>query len=213
MKIRTLSLLFIAALSTPAAWAAGGNGAPLPPQFSFDSGGVSISGGSVGEPIAWMGMIRERDHAHMAVRFVRGVDAADLSGNLVLAEPGADQAQAIYTAVIVGNGAASVVAAPAFISAIGSIDITATVSGDSISVAAPYMELIYVRPGVGSWTFGTGDGSDLDGDGEENGSITVALAQLIDGGAGSPPETVEAGDVVMVIDPYRIRVGQLVVAP
>jgi hypothetical protein len=212
MKIRSLSLLLIAAMSAPMLSAAG-PGMPLTPELAFDSSGVTISAVSPGDTVAWMGMIRERSGAHMNVRFVRGADTVDLSGQLTLIEAGADEAQAIYTVANVANGAASVVNAPGFVRTVDSINVTATAGQSSISIEAPYMELMYVRPGVGSWTFGTGDGSDLDADGEENGSIVVPLAQLIDSGAGLPPETVDAGDVIMVIDPYQIRVAQLAVAP
>lgn len=204
MKRRTLTVI-TAVIAAFAAFAD-------PPTVTFTENGVAIGGVAPGTKIAWLGMIRERAGAHARVRFERGFGPATPAGKLEIAEAGADRAHAIWVVADVGSGSARRSAAPGFVHSSAGIVIDATPGGVSVAIESAMVELVYVRPKRGAWSFGTGDGSTLDADGESNGVVVMPLSALNRfQGNPHPPEQVEEGDVILVIDPYRIRSGQLAV--
>lgn len=79
-------------------------------------------------------------------------------------------------------------------------------------VAEGIVEVLVVRPGAGesagAWAGEVWDGGSADGDGLADGSAGVSPARLEPVGAsGPPPETYEAGDVLIAITPRALRFG------
>jgi hypothetical protein len=184
-----------------------------PPTILFTPGGVSLGGIAPGTKVAWLGMIRERVDNHTRVRFERGYGPATPAGKIEIAEKGASTAQAIWLVADASSGLARRSAAPGFVHSSADISIRAESGDRSIAIESAVVELLYVRPKKGAWSFGTGDGSDLDADAAANGVVTMLLSDLRDlQGNPHPPEQVKEGDLILVIDPYRIRTSQLVVS-
>lgn len=77
---------------------------------------------------------------------------------------------------------------------------------DRLVVDRSDIEVLAVRPGVGAWSLSLHDGGDIDGDRTDDGRITLALVDLEPLGetATPPPDSLEAGDVIALIDPRRM---------
>jgi hypothetical protein len=91
-----------------------------------------------------------------------------------------------------------------------SIETKLAVGDTSISVQSRFIELMFVRPGRGVWSFRAGDGGGLDQDGTRDGWVKIALASLVAyKGNPHPPATVEPGDRVFLIDPTELRAGDV----
>lgn len=183
-----------------------------PPTVAFTSGGVTIGGVAPGTKVAWLGMTRERIDSHTRVRFQSGIAPVNASGKFNIVETGADRAHAVWVVADVVSGSGRRSAAPNFSPSPVEIVIRATSGQPSISVESASVALLYVRPNGGAWSFSTGDGSTLDGDGEANGIVVVPLSELKQlQGNPHPPATTEEGDVILVIDPSSIRTAQAAV--
>lgn len=183
-----------------------------PPSIDFGPSGLTVRGLKGNGKIAWLGMIRERVGSHTRVRFERGTKHAT-AGVVAIAEAGADHSASIWAVVDAADGGAAHSAAPRFRHAAQQIDIVAPVGTATIAVESAMVELLYVRPGVGVWRFGTGDGSDLDADLLSNGVVVMPLSALrsIDDDL-APPTVVERRDVLIVMDPTSNRITRLVVS-
>lgn len=201
---------FFIAVTVMAALSAFGD----PPTITFTAGGVTLAAVKPGTKLVWLGMIREPEGSQARVRFVRGLETATPAGKIEIGEAAANQAQAIWVVADVSSGDARRSAAPNFVHSPSEIVIDARPGATSIDIESAMVELVYVRPrgGGGAWSFGTGDGSLLDGDHENNGTIRLSLSSL-KGFQGNPhpPEQVQEGDVILAIDPVRIRSSQLAV--
>jgi len=183
-----------------------------PPSMEFGPAGLTIRGVRGNAKVVWLGMVRERVNNHVRVRFVRGASRAT-AGVMTIAEPNADRSSSLWTVVDGSDGNARHSAAPRFTHSGQQIDIQAAPGATTIAFESAMVELLYVRPGAGAWTFGTGDGSDLDGDLESNGTVVMPLNALKSLDDDTPPPThVEKHDVIMVIDPTGRRVTRLVVS-
>ncbi len=74
------------------------------------------------------------------------------------------------------------------------------------------MRILFVRPPAGAWAFDATDGSDLDADGRTDGQVTVHLSKLQPlHGSRPAADGIATGDVILVVDPRRIRSGEVVV--
>jgi hypothetical protein len=68
-------------------------------------------------------------------------------------------------------------------------------------------EMLVVRPKDGAWRVIAFEGSDNDGDQEENGKLSLASSNAVAvGNSGKPPNRLKKGDVIAVIDPGRMEV-------
>jgi len=76
-------------------------------------------------------------------------------------------------------------------------------------------QVLLVRPGVGVWSVRLADGGSADVDGANDGRIEAALDALEPAAPSSPaaPDGVEAGDVVVVVDPGSLELLTLRVGP
>jgi hypothetical protein len=181
------------------------------PAIQFNADGVQVGGFGSGT-IAWLGMVREPVDHHMRVRIERGMKNILGLGTALIPEANVEVSRSIWAVVSVA-GTALHAAAPDYSYSAQPIVINAVPGETTFAVESPLIELMYVRPGVGIWSFGCGDGADLDADLELNGTIVVSLSSLQNMGRPAPlPETVQESDLIVAIDPYGIRLTQMAVA-
>jgi hypothetical protein len=191
---------------------AGGLGAQQP-AVQFGPGGVTVGGMKPGTRIAWMAMTRKRVGYHIEVEVLRGVDVVTPNGSQFVEMAGADLAHTIWTVADISNGKASRAKPPAYSHSERPVPISATAGADHFTVDAPVAEVMYVRPRFGVWSFGAHDGTALDTDATLDGTIRVALTSLVAyKGNPHPPERVEPGDIILVLNTQQARAGQLEVA-
>lgn len=88
------------------------------------------------------------------------------------------------------------------------------VAGEVAQVSAPctLCQFVVIRPGTGVWSETVASRGSLD-DGNEEGSATVSLGRLAPDGetSGAPPQTLQAGDVVFVVDSFHAAYSLLTV--
>jgi hypothetical protein len=204
MKIKTvLTITLIAStlMISRSAWADS-------PTIDFSGSGVTAGNVAPGTNVAWLGMVRERIDDLVRVRFVRGTAHATAQSTVSISEPDANASSSLWGIINVGSGENAASAAPLFGYASGEIAVHAPIGQSSIKIESPAVELLYVRPAVGVWSAGTGDGSDLDLDLEPNGVVELSLATLKPlGDSPAAPATVQQGDVLVLIDPQGIRLS------
>jgi hypothetical protein len=76
------------------------------------------------------------------------------------------------------------------------------------------VEILYVRPKRGALAFSVADGGGRDQDGVQNGEIAMAMESLRPfKGNPHPPQTVEPGDLILVIDSRGLRTAMVEVLP
>lgn len=201
MTLLTMTLIASTLIVSPAALAD-------PPTIEFTAAGITAGNISPAAKVAWLGMVRERIGDVVRVRFVRGTGRATAQSTVSISEPAADTSSSLWGVINVASGERAASAAPSFGYASDEIAVHAHIGQSSIKVESPAVELLYVRPNVGVWSAGTGDGSDLDLDLEPNGIVELSLVTLrpLDDSPAAPG-TVEQGDLLVLIDPQGIRVS------
>ena len=201
-----MSKRFVVALAwTLLAGAAVAAGRALP-QVAFSRGGVTISGLSPGTRVAWLGMIREPRENHTRTRIVRGFQPVTPQGSFAIDAEHADESRGLWAVVDVGTGASVHARSPRAVASKRSIVVAAPAGSATIGIESGAIELLYVRPPSRAWRFAVADGGGLDADGEQNGTIVVALPSMkpLHGQAGGPSGT-ERGDVLLLLDPRQLR--------
>lgn len=79
---------------------------------------------------------------------------------------------------------------------------------DRLDLALSMAEVLLVRPSVGAWGLRVGDGGASDEDGAADGGIRAALAAMWSlGDSPLPPERLQPGDVVVVIDTQNLQIA------
>lgn len=72
-----------------------------------------------------------------------------------------------------------------------------------------YLKFWLVRPGRGAWVHTTEDGGSGDGDGLADGKATANVTQFTPvAGSPGPPTDLQRGDIVIVVDPWQLRVSE-----
>lgn len=146
----------------------------------------------------------------MAVVVPRGEDVADGQGRARISHPHADVFPALWVIAAIDDGEVVYATSPGYSISATAVEITAVAESVTFAVKAPVGKLLYVRPGVGAWTFTGKDGGRGDADVTQNGRIEVALTSLMaERGNRPPPETTLSGDVIVAIDSRWMRVGQV----
>jgi hypothetical protein len=184
------------------------------PVLTFTDEGIIVGGVEPGAQLAWIGMIRDTSEDTPRVKIVRGIRPASPDGKVTIESPGADRAAAVWAVADLGRGAGKRSGAPGYSHTAREIRMRAVAGQPTFEISSAAAEVLYVRPRRGAWTFFAGDGAGIDADGRLDGIVTVNLATMDPfEGNPHPPETVQAGDIILAIDPYDIRVSQLEVAP
>jgi hypothetical protein len=201
-----LALLALVALAAPS---------NEEPHVNAEHERVRVTGIAAGERVAWAALVREAVGNVDRVKIVRGIDTVDSSGDLSIDETLGAQARTTWLLSWRDSAGSS----QAFrIGANADADdatINITVGATTISVEAAAIDLTYILPDGKAFYFFGADGSTLDADGSQNGTILINLSSLkIFGSPTSPPPlptATHAGDVIKVFDVYEWRATELVV--
>ena len=118
--------------------------------------------------------------------------------------------QSIWAAVELDSGRVAVAVAPGLPSPDLSLPSGSTLPiGDSLTLELREVEIVVIRPGVGAWTDAISDGGVRDLDREADGRLRAGLETLRTIQGAPPPEALATGDVVLAIDPVRLRYAVL----
>jgi|HubBroStandDraft_3_1064219.scaffolds.fasta_scaffold08588_2 hypothetical protein len=188
------------------------DGAPtaaVEPSISFFDQAVVASGVTPGGKLVWLGVMRELKQGALDWSHVEKV-VLDTSGTgSVRLELGkAVPPQSIWLAVDLATGRLAAGAPPGY--PLRRFELP----GDALRAAAGRVEigrrlviLLWVRPGVGVWALRVGDGGPGDADGVADGTVRVAVGQLVAVDAPGALEAVAARDVVIVVDQDSMELG------
>jgi hypothetical protein len=220
VRFSTAVLLGIAvAVCSSAAYGADREGARpgLPtsavPPIEFHRGNVTLRGLPPGGAVGWMALVRERIENHIRVSIHRGVVHAASDGEARITDPSADAARAIWAVAPVTSGNPFVTTAPGYPASPAPIESTHPAGASSMRIEAAEIYLLYVHPPAGTWFYDGTDGSDIDADHAQNGTIDVPLSALqrLDNGPPKPPDQIEGGDYILLIDPRLLRSAVVVI--
>jgi hypothetical protein len=186
---------------------------PAGPQATFGKKGVAITGLTPGAHVAWIGLIAEPRGYHTRLRLTRGFAPAAQSA-IEIPEHDADVSRSLWVIADVGNGKGLPARSPQARFSQRPIQIDARVGASTVAIQSGAIELLYVRPPAQAWYLSVSDGADLDADHAQNGVIVVPLSMMTAyRGNPHPPSTAAAGDVILVIDPWRRRTATIQVTP
>jgi hypothetical protein len=160
-----------------------------------------------------MVLVRDRVDHHVRVRVHRGVTRADASGRAEITHAAAGARRALWAFGALDSSDAILAAAPEYVTDGAAIETAAPLGATSLRIVSPEVYVLYVRPPAGAWYYDATDGSRIDGDGTQNGTVQVPLSSLerLEQGPKPPPERVESGDYVLIIDPRGVRSAKVVV--
>lgn len=206
MKLRNLLLTVLSGLALHAL--------AQQPDIRFGPGGVTMLNVEPGTQVAWMSLTRTRSENHSVVRIDRGIQVATSARKADVARPGADQSRSLWVmAAIDRDDLAGSAISPKYSISPDPVPIAAATGSATLVVASPEIELMYVRPRRGAWFISATDGARGDVDRTPDAAITIALESFekVQGNP-HPPETIAAGDLILVIDPRSNRTAIIRVA-
>jgi len=176
-------------------------------HFDFAGGPPSVRGLARGTKIAWMGMLRERAGGRSRMTVLRGVEPVTPDGHLTVGRTDRDFSRSIWLVAELDGPAVLQGGAPGYPAARDSIAVRAVNGEAVITVHSPSIHLTCVRrKGGGVWMFAASDGSSVDADGLQDGTIVIRLDALVPyRGNPNPPATLLAGDLLLLLDPKGNR--------
>ncbi len=205
--------------SSPSRWSAPeplGRAASSTPELmlSFESLEVVASDLTPGGDAVFFSVARiPREYFNEVVRF-RGTEPVDSFGEARFApesDDGSVPLKSVWAVVDLATGAYTVGAPPGFVLR------EVAFPGKGFEVGAPglvnrlrhrfsFVDMLLVRPGVGSWWLRAHDTGPHDHDGADDDRSTTALEDLEPMGAGpAPPDRFARDDVLVVIDPRTLQ--------
>lgn len=200
MRSRLLALLFLLVPPLVAA---------EPPVVSFESAAVVGRGLTPKGQAVWFSVAREISRrATTVVPRIEIQSDDDGDGVVRLAVEQEVPLRSIWFAVDLATGETAVATPEGF------PKLERELPGRAIPAALNRLDLerrfaylLLVRPGIGAWTLRVGDGGESDEDGEPDGTLRAALADLAAVGDGSlpPPERFSPKDILLIIDPDRME--------
>lgn len=179
-----------------------------PLTLETEAQGIEVLGTTEGETVLLFGVTREdveglRRITHWQRLETDGDENGEIHFDLGQAIPAASS----WIAVELGTGRSGIVGGDPSLTLVPVNELSATLSSfptTSIPLARFDSASLIVRPQVGAWTLGAGDGSGNDADGVQNGAIQVAIALAAPLLGGVPPSELAVNDVVAVIDPLTL---------
>lgn len=176
------------------------------PNVQFGPEGVTVFDVRPGTKVAWISLTRTRVAEHTSLRIDRGVEVATPSKKAVIARPDADKSRALWVVAAIDDDIAGVVTSPRYSGSQIPIAVTSAPGSDTISITSPEIELMYVRPNGGAWFIRASDGGLGDADGRQDTLISVPLQSLerVQGNP-HPPDSLHAGDMILMLDPRGNR--------
>jgi hypothetical protein len=182
------------------------------PAISFEDQAVVVAGGTPGGEVIVWSVYRERV-AGISTRVgrVHRRVAADANGSARLDLGVGVPELSVWAAVDLTTGQSAIGTPGSF--ALTAIDPAARRIDRALgrlSVDRHSLELLLVRPGVGSWRLAIHDGGPDDEDGVYDGSLRASLAAMLpDGKTGNAPLQFLKGDLVVAVDPTDLRLFTL----
>lgn len=79
-----------------------------------------------------------------------------------------------------------------------------TAGAAEMDVRGAYLEALLVRPGAGAWSLRLADGGAHDADGASNRTMRLRADRMRTLGADAPPDSLAAGDLVVLVDPESL---------
>jgi hypothetical protein len=174
---------------------------------------LTASGLTPGQPVVWFGVEYRVDaefSGDLTQRYEVGTAAADGTAHLDL--PQSPAPRSYWMAVDLATGAYALTAPQSYritkAPAISALVRAAGAQPDVLADNRQYLMGLLVRPGIGAWSFGAGDGGPLDQDGKSDGHLNIALDRL-DPLPGSPAARAAANDLWLIVDPLTMQVTVL----
>lgn len=188
-------------------WLEPATAAPL--ALTFDLSGPVATGATASGEVAWVGVSRVPKTYFQEVSRVRETSAADAGGSASLRLDAPAPHRSVWVAVDVTSGAFVVGTPESFLleeEALTGAHLSFDGSGNAtgLRLEHAFAEVLLVRPGVGAWSLEAVDGAASDTDGEANRAVRLSLAALSSSAATPPPAALQAGDVVVVLDPNTL---------
>jgi len=178
------------------------------PALSFEDQAVVVAGATPGGDVVLWTVYRERI-AGVSTRLGR-IDervTADGAGAARLDLGRAVPELSVWAAVDLTTGRAVVATPGSF--ALTEIDPAGRRIDKALGrleVDRHGLEVLFVRPGVGSWRLGVYDGGPQDEDGAYDGTLRASLAALLpDSKSGNAPPKFQQGDVLVAVDPTDLH--------
>ena len=177
----------------------------------FDAGRVALTGLTPSGSVAWYSVSREPQGYSTLVARRSGMEIADALGEATIELEGDVAPASVWIVVDLASGGLAV-AAPRGTSfrEIG-FDAKSVAAGpagklDRLVHARPYLELFWARPRVGAWEMAAGEGAAGDDDGERDGWLRTALTSMEPlETSPPPPDELQAGDVLVMVDPRALE--------
>jgi hypothetical protein len=211
MKI-IFSLCLALSLSGSAALFADQPAQPDPVQVQFEAHAVALSGLSPGGDVAIVSAAEEWNTYRF--RYVRreALLTADRLGNARLSIPGTMPQRSTWAVVDVSTGRYTIASpTPATLQRmdLGPNALRKNGKGDLFKVDVPFgfADVLFVRPGLGSWVDTIGDGGPADDNAQPDGHVGARLdtTRTMGKKAVAAPGKLAKGDVVIVLDPLGMR--------
>ncbi|HYC87847.1 MAG TPA: hypothetical protein VEO54_01445, partial [Thermoanaerobaculia bacterium] len=128
-------------------------GKGTPPSVAFGRSGVTVAGLKPGTRLAWLAMVREPRRHYAATRIVRGFAPATPGSSFAIDYENADTSRSLWVVADVDNGVTAEAKPAGTIVSQHAIPIQAAAGKSAITIASGTVEVLYVRPRGGAWTF------------------------------------------------------------
>ena len=175
---------------------------------------AAVAGGlTPGKPVIWLSVEYRVDaefSSDLTQRYEVGTAAADGTARLDLLKPPAPRSY--WVAVDLGTGAYALATPSQYriAKAPSPPTLDTSTAADALLDTRQYVMGLLVRPGVGAWAFGAGDGGPVDQDGEVNGKLRIALDKLTPlTGSPAAPEKAAVNDLWLIVDPLTMEITVL----
>lgn len=192
--------------------------APLAPSIALNAGGLAVSGLTPGVPAVVFGIIRETKGGvagyarHNYVLW--SVDALGTARvNHVPLTP-----VSVWCVVDLRTGAYAMTAPSGYTIRRPSLPTNALRAApnaqlNSLRLKRDFVEVLWVRPGLGVWEGSIGDGGESDTDHTVDGHVSIAPEQMqAIGGSPPPPNYYLPNDTFIIVDPDTMELFTLPVA-
>lgn len=203
-SFRALLLSLVVLAVPPAADAA-------TPTVHFGARSVALTRLTPSGNVAWTSVSREPRGYSTLTASRSGLATADALGEATIELDGDVATASVWVVVDLGRGDFAV-AAPEGTSfreiGFDGRSVVADPQGklNRLVHTRPYVEFFLARPGVGAWVLTAGEGAEGDEDGAHDGSLRITLATMQPLAASPPPpEGLEAGDVLVMVDPRSLE--------
>lgn len=181
--------------------------------MSFGPTGPSVSGASASGQVAWVAVALTPRQYFQEISEFRETVFADASGTASLNLASDAPRRSVWVAVDVGSGDFAV-GTPEDYPVLQEGLTGSRLAFDSQSQATGLLleqekaKVLLIRPGSGAWSIDALDGSPEDADAEVNSALAVNLGALepMTLSTSAAPPALQAGDVLVMIDPTRLSV-------